>query len=175
MHTQSYLLLSLCHFLHQQLLLNWNNGASASLAAAFKPRVRIYSSVRGSPLPANITLPAPPPAILIPLQLGSTFNFSKSFHIHFLIWPLQQSCEVGRASIIIPIWRMRKMKYNALKWWPLSDATRSWWMAASGQSWVLPRPDAPGTFQWRQSDCNWGHVNFLLLIIPFVNPVLHLL
>lgn len=86
---------------------------------------KLPTLLASSPLPANSPDPPLFLLLLIPLQLGSTFNFSKSFHIHFLIWPFQQSCEVGRASTIIPIWKMGEMKYNALKWWALSDVSHS--------------------------------------------------
>lgn len=97
------------------------------LVPSLKPELRIYSS-------GDIPITSPPLLVLllIPLQWGSTFNFSKSFHTHFLIWPLQQSCEAARARIIIPIWKMGEMKYNALKWQVLSDQTRSWSMAVAG-------------------------------------------
>lgn len=84
-----------------------------------------FTLLASSPLPANSSDSPLLLLLLILLQLGSTFNFSKSFHIHFLIWPFQQSCEVGRASTIIPIWKMGEMKYNALKWWALSDVSHS--------------------------------------------------
>lgn len=135
-HNWTDLPLSLCCFRHSQLLPNWKNSEPASLAASFKPWLGIYSSgelsvASQTSLSQLLLLP-----LLISLQLGSTFNFSKSFHIHFLIWPLQQSCEVGKASIIIPIWKTGKMKYNALKWqarvirhaggqWQCQDRTES--------------------------------------------------
>jgi hypothetical protein len=103
---------------------------------------------------------------LISLQLGSTFNFWKSFHIHFLIWPLQQSCEVGRASIIIPIWKMGKMKYNVLEWRALSEVTHS----QSGPEESPPHSSlALQTFLETRSDYNQGHINFPLLITFSIN------
>lgn len=147
-HTTRLICLSLCCFLHSQLLSSWNNSESASLAASFQHWLRIYSAgelsiTSQTSLGQPLLLP-----LLIPLQLGSTFNFSKSFHIHFLIWPLQQSCEVGRASIIIPIWKTGKMKHNALKWQAqvighaggqrqCRARTESWFPATPHQLWGL--------------------------------------
>lgn len=168
------LLLSLCPFLHQQLILSWNNSEWASLAASFQHQLRIYSSGELS-ITSQTSLSQPLlPLLLIPLQLGSTFNFSKSFHIHFLIWPLQQSREVGRASIIIPIWKTEKWNTMHLSGrpWVMWHAGGPW---PRGPEWDPPHsPPVQRTSQWTQSDCNGGHVNFLVLVFA-INTVLGLL
>lgn len=126
------------------------------LVPSFKPELRIYSS-------GDLPITSPPLLLLllIPLQWGSTFNFSKSFHIHFLIWPLQQSCEAARGRIIIPIWKMGKNEIQCTevagpKWSNTQLVNGSG--RASTES--FPHPTRSGTVQETRSDSNWGHVNF---------------